>query len=458
MDIHRVSPAAALPAAASAAVTSAAVTPSRMPKPGSLTATSASSQPALSPIPHLLEHIGLPVERDYIMAARALLGLGLPVTYQSVIELHTALSTAVQSAALKNWDQAEADLVALMKANGLPLTPAAINLTVTHLIPALPVFNRLLNRLRSLGSLTTDFESGLPPELAARLQDALALLEGSILQGDESPAQIAEQLRRALALWGRSLENELAAFFTAAEMQSSGAAQSNPLSGSLLVLAQLRSALPGGLPEAQARALGEEIDQFLDTARASQFFNAPTFLATEPASTGAERQANPQAQSLLPMPAALVFILPYLCPRSDHPALRDEQPLRSAELRISYNSEEDQEGGAALNQFHLVFQIEIGEQAFVGVDLSVVEKRVGVTFTLPDQILCNQAVCELPGLQQALKSLGFDLQSSQAVFSTAAVENTASVPTPLAAGPASSQVSINGIDHRIAPYRASYND
>jgi hypothetical protein len=61
----------------------------------------------------------------------------------------------------------------------------------------------------------------------------------------------------------------------------------------------------------------------------------------------------------------------------------------------------------------LILQVAVNPEQTVEVDLSIVDKQMRASLTIPDRIWCQQAREELPVLQRALQELGFTLKDAQ---------------------------------------------
>jgi hypothetical protein len=335
-----------------------------------------SPPPALPPdlVPSLLRLAGLPANKENTLAARALLSQGLPVTPERIAELKNVL------ARLGAWGQAEANAGAALKAAGLPLSTATLALVLRELPPPPVAFGRLRESLRGLP------KRSLPPHLARLVEQALNLLDGLEIDWGAPAPELAERLRAALGLLGRSLEAELEEL----ARQGQEPAEKSPATKGLLLLAYLRRAL------AQSRShqpLVEAVDSFMEGLRRMQFLNTET--DSSPA-----RWLN------------LELLLASAAPEGS------KRGLQAARLRVACCAEGE---ARRIDPDHtrLVLQVDLEAGGSLEVDLSMAPlgpggaSRVGALLTASSLELRDLAQAELPGLAAGLERLGYSLQTAR---------------------------------------------
>ena len=147
----------------------------------------------------VLEQAGIAASPENMLAARALLCQGIEITPAALTELLDALSASGQVT------EEKAALGASLMAAGIPVTPESLALfadpeNVRGQLEA------LLQNLRAAVSRSDLFPGTLPD-----LQRALHSIERSIPAWDSPPALLAQQIRSAVTVLGRSLENLLSA-------------------------------------------------------------------------------------------------------------------------------------------------------------------------------------------------------------------------------------------------------
>ncbi|HPH96742.1 MAG TPA: hypothetical protein PKW33_13260 [Anaerolineaceae bacterium] len=310
---------------------------------------------------NLLRLNGLQINQNNLTIASALLNRGLPVNARLVDELLQALGS------LKNWGAAEADLAAMFKASNLPLTPGTLSLAMQHL----PGFTDSLQQLQAgLSSLLKGHASA---ELKSLAQKVMTMLEGAVINWSGTPAEIAEQLSEAMALWGKTLEAGLA------EQAKTG--QTNP-NDPLTMLAQLRQEL---VKQGENNIAGQ-VDRFMDGLRQMQFLNA-----------GSSQKPGE------PVWLAINFPLAQQNPPGD---------MFPANLRVAYR-EAGGEKTIDPSNTRLILNLELEEGETLQVDLSMAGKRVGAWMTVSSEQWRGLIDEELPSFTEGLEKLGFKLQFAQ---------------------------------------------
>lgn len=312
----------------------------------------------------LLEQHQLPVTVNNLMMARSVLKQHLPVTPRLLDELLAALSE------LGGWGSSEAELAAALKAAGLPLSGQSLALAAR---PAAQTGVGLANLIDLLSKAAgRDF----PPELLAQLKDSLRLLRGVALDGEGESSRLAEQLKQAVRLLGRSVESILLE-----ESQNSRLAV--PEKG-LLSLLGLRQALE----QAGEGELSGAIDKFLGDTRHHQFLNIKPDPALERGKT-----------------VEIGFLI--------QPGGRAAQE-KSCPARLRVDSEpgpDSAKNDPALTNLRLQVEIHPGET--VEVQLVLSGRQIRTEVTAPDAAWCRQAQEESASLAQAFQALGYSLKEFQ---------------------------------------------
>lgn len=308
----------------------------------------------------LLEQNNLPVTANNLSLARAALNQQLPLTPGLFNELLGALTGS------GIWGAAEAELAAALKAAGLPVTVESLAIAARQMTETGAALGQLIVSLQTAGR-------GWPPELLKQIHENLELLNTLVLQGDTSPAQLAEQLRVAVKLLGQTPENAL--------LQAQKAGEWSP-EKSLISLSLLQKSLE----QAGKKELAQTIDRFLGALRQEQFLNI------KPDPAGRENWAKIGLLLQNPQPQAM-------------------DQFASARLRIA------REPGAGSEQIapavtRLILQVELEAGDTVEAALTLSGKQLRAALTAPDPDWCAQAQAELPALEAALQALGFALKET----------------------------------------------
>ncbi|MBI4927529.1 MAG: flagellar hook-length control protein FliK [Anaerolineae bacterium] len=312
---------------------------------------------------HLLEQMNLPATQANLTLARALLNQRLPVTPELFQELTNLLQ---QSGA---WGDQEANLAAAMKAAGLPLTPGALQLFAAQ--PG--ALGQELSALQ--GNLTALLGQNIPAPLRAVLESALGLLDQTRVDAQSSPQAMAERLRQAVTLLGRSLEHMLGE-------QVRGGSALWP-EESLLTLARLQTLLR----EAGQDDAASDVHRFLDLIRQQQLLN----VRADPASTKADW-------------VGVNFTL--------HGGEAGQETTNlTARLRISRRG--GARKGAIDPQFtNLVVQVDLEDGRALQADLALTGKTIRTNVTAPDEALAQEARASLNELRASLERLGYAVGSA----------------------------------------------
>lgn len=307
----------------------------------------------------LLEQNNLPATVSTLMAARSMLKQHLPVTAETLDELLGALSAG------GTWDETKADLAAVMKSAGLPVTAQSLALASRPPVQTAEALSRLLASLKQARS------QGLTEEALQLLQSSLRGLDALVIQGDGESSGLAGQLQAAVKLLGRSLESLLLD-----QIQNPASAIHG---NDLLSLAALQHTLERCGAHEAARAIAE----FLDDMRLNQFMNA-----------------KPESPPRLGEWSELGFALQ-----------KTHDVFTTARLRIAREADER---GSRINPActRLILQVELRPGEAVEVDLSLAGRQVRTSVTAPDPDWCKQAENELSTLAEALSELGYVLKDA----------------------------------------------
>ena len=311
---------------------------------------------------NLLQLNGLEINKANMMIGKSLLSLGLPITSDLVESINQALSE------LGLWGQPEADLAAVLVSKGLPLSSGTLSLALEQLPGLADAFQNLESRLASF--LNSNAAKG---NLKALAEQAANVLREGVIDWSSQPADLMNQLDKAVSLWGKSIESHLA------DILAQGGNDLND--NGLLVFANLRNAL---IKTGENR-LSSEIDRFLDSIRQMQFNNT----------SNSKDPTNP--------PWLLIDI-----PISEK--AKDPMPNKqSANLRIAYRPNDEGKRIDPDNN-RLILSVDLDEENTLEVDISMVGKRIGAWLTVTDEDWRSMVEEELPSLQDGLEKLGYFLQ------------------------------------------------
>ncbi len=307
----------------------------------------------------LLEQNNLPVTANHLMMARSVLKQNLPISPGLLNELLGAMPED------GSWGSAESDLAAALKAAGLPVTAETLKLAARQPAPAGQALAGLIAQLSQAAG------QDLPPEVLAALRQGLQTLNGLVVNSDGNPARTAEQLKTAISLLGRSIENLL--------LEPSSLPEAN-----LGVLLRLRDSLE----QAGKTDLSHAIHEFVEDLRQNQFLNAKP----DPA-PGRENWAE----------VSLML-------QTVHP--KTEEEYSQARLRVL------RKPGAGTEQSdpdltRLLLQVEVTPGEVVEIAIDVTGQQIRTTLTAADALWCENARQELPSFEQALQALGFTPQGTR---------------------------------------------
>ncbi len=326
---------------------------------------------------NLLQLNSLEINPANITIGRALLSIGLPITNELVGMMEQALN------GLGNWGQPEADLAAVLMSNGLPLSTGTLSLALQQLPSLTEAYASLETRLSQWLQ-----NSGVRGDIRQIAEKALNVLQGGIIDWSASSPELVKQMNQAVALWGKSLESQLADFIKGNNLFLENMDAAN----GLLAIATLRATL---LQRGETRLVGE-IDKFLDTIRQMQFSNAS--------------QTNDPTN-----PPWLIMELPLSANQ------RKATDMQMANLRIAYRTGEKGKSIDPENN-RLVLSLNLDDTSSIEVDLSMVGKRVGAWLTVSSVEWRDLVEEELPSLKDGLEELGYSMQ-----FARCEVKQAASV-------------------------------
>lgn len=311
----------------------------------------------------LLEQQNIPVTSNHLIIARAMLKKHLPVTPRLLNELSETLT------AYGSLGSREAGFAAGLKSAGLPLNAQSLELASRQ---AAQIGDSLA---RLIAKLTDMVGQDLPEELLSGVHTNLQLLNSLILKADGEPAQLAKQLKAAVEMLGKSLEN-----IVLEQLQNSKALSENDL----LSIVRLQQSLE----QAGKNELADMIRDFLKDLQQNQFRN------TKP-------EPIPGQGEWVEVGFAL-----------QGPQQKADEKFFSARLRIA---REPSSSSGKINPAYtrLILQVDLSPEQTVEVDLSVMDKQIRTSVTSPNTLWCQQAQEELPTLEQALENLGFTLKDTQ---------------------------------------------
>jgi hypothetical protein len=314
----------------------------------------------------LLIQLGLPVNASNATILRSLIARGLPVDVSTFTEIQTVLNS------FSAWGASEAQAAAALKAAGLPLSPATLALVLNAPQDSAQAYSRLASLLKGISARQVS------PQALEALQKAVATLRQASPEWTGNSSEMAQGLRQALSVLGRSVESDLADAILKGNPRLAG----SPQADSLLNLLALRRELVQNGP----REIVDAIDRFFDSLRYQQLQSSPT----EP---GHSEWINVQ----LPLHTSANQLPPHYYESSLRISCQRDGDTRRAEPGFT----------------RFLVSVDLDKSAAIEVDISVVERKIGmqVTSTSPD--LSNMAKEELSSFVHGLKELGFDLQTSR---------------------------------------------
>ncbi len=319
----------------------------------------------------ILEQMGLPADKGNMAIVQSMVNRGIKVTPEMIQEFNQVLATKGE------WGSKEAQLAASIKAAGLPLTAGSLSLAESAVKD---LKQNLLNLYRALtGALNNP---GISSNTSQNIRALLTTLKEVVVQSGDLPANLELNVKNAVVTLGTSLEKEIARMIQPEKGFSVNASESNVL----LTLANLR----GQINNSTVRAA---IDQFLDGVKWAHFQNV-------------EPEFNvPKGQwTQLDLPIAF-----------NQQMLRNlnEETLGNLKIRVAREGGEGESGSINPNYTRLVIQVDLNENEFIKVDLSIVSKQVGAEIFGSNNDICLSASDELSEFQRGLSNLGYTLKTSK---------------------------------------------
>jgi hypothetical protein len=324
-------------------------------------------------LPQLLTNAGLPVTQETTQIAQSLLQAGLPVTPELVNNLQKVLSQITE------WGQPQADILAVLIAYGLPVSPQVLTL-INDSWPSLSeMISHLSDELKKLR------KSSLSASTVDILEQSLSLLGKMVVDMGADHATLAGRLQAAIQLLGTSIENHLY------QLRKLGLQdyQLSKKNENLLTLVLLRQALE----DAGLKYLSSEIDSFLDAIRQMQYLNS-----------------DPE---IMPVKERWLKIeLPLSVPENPTKVPRKAKSnLVNTRIQIAYLP--DEERFIDTKHTRCVIRVELALDDIVQVDTTIADQRVGIQVATSTEELMRKAQVELSGLKSGLEALGLVVQSSQ---------------------------------------------
>jgi hypothetical protein len=314
----------------------------------------------------LLKQIGINPDAGSKLIAEQLIRQGLPVSPENIQELQTALQS------LGKWTETDVQQAVQLKSYGIPLTPETIQLMSKGPAEVTQTLNSLVKQLETLSQ-----QGSLPAPVKEQVNTAIRILSQGILQGDQPAPRLIEGLKNSITLLGKTIEHELL---------QSAIKPGTELEQGLMALSRLRSELSS---RGYASIAGD-IDRLNDYLRLVHLPNA------EP--------NDPKIQNQwFRMEIPVHF-----------PAQPGTQADESHPAHIRVAREQNKDGGSSVDPRYtrMVIQVDLGLNQTIEVDLSVVNRQVGLAITTSDDSVKMAAMDELDGLKGDLDQLGYTTRFS----------------------------------------------
>ncbi len=316
-------------------------------------------------IPQLLEQIGVQVTEENLTIARGLLNAQQPVNPEFIQEMKITL------AQLPVWTEVEVQVAAALKQAGIPVTPDSMQLAKGY---GLDIGQSLANIRNQLVNLA---HTGGSQPLLARANEIVALIDQLTLVMSDKPEQLAAQLSKVMTQLGQSVEHQVFARFG----EEAGA--SSPQAQVLTALSTFARELDGKtFPKLKA-----EVNQLLNGVKMMQLINT-------------EQMSTSQNNEWLNMHLPVVF----------PPQGNAFTEMSTADLRIAVNKD----GGERTVDPHntsMVFQFDLDNDNKLTIDLSIVDRQIGLNVKATSHHLAGDAENEMPELEQGLKSAGYQIKT-----------------------------------------------
>ena len=307
-------------------------------------------------ISNLLKSLGIQSDGANTEIAHALLNQKLELSPQLFAEMQELL------AQLPNWTQKDVAFAAALKAAGLPLTPDTLALAKQDIAQLGQLLAELQNSLNNMAHSPNQLE-----QEAALARLALAKLTQLPLDWGRMPEEIAGRLQTLLSQLGRSSENAL------------GETLLKELPENLVLTLQRLMQVSTQKGDAST---AKQLAEVVNSLRAMQLGNATWQAETD-------------------TPQWLSFSLPLM--HAGQPGT-----AHTAHLRIAYNQDEND---PAINpeQTRMVLQVDLENDEYVQVDVSIVGKQMGTHVKASSDALIGFAQTEYASLEEGLAKLGYDL-------------------------------------------------
>lgn len=321
-------------------------------------------------IPDLLTMMGLPVDENHLVIARALLKQNLPITKELIDELKNILNE------MGLWGEREAQAAATLRAMGLVLSPYTIAMAINQTYEQVNCILALLKQLKTLSKRSN---------LSKQIENALSFLEEVLIDWTKSPPEIVSQLRKSVNLLGRPLETEIGDLIREENLKNK---EINSLHKGWLDLFLLRKDLS---KDESNRQIVELMDRLMSSLRFLHFMN------TNPVTEGNRDEW-------------LILNLPVNSP-SATPDTDEAYEPKNVRLKIAYRYEE---GERLIDPEHtrLMVEADLNNEDHIEVDLSIVLSRIGVDVVLSNTKLGEIAQSELETLENGLRLLGYEVKNS----------------------------------------------
>ncbi len=319
----------------------------------------------------LLQQAGLPVNGSNIILARAVLEHGLPVDASIINQLNHTLEQ------VPAWGEKEAQMAVFFIAEGLNLSPQAIQYFVQQFPDIGKVIQELLSDLRKYIMANQGNQN---VELA---QASLAFIKSFLVDLTEPQTNLIHQLEWIIKIYRQTIEHALAEIIKNPALKFN-----NQLDQGLITLLTFYN---------QARAenvssrIVQNIEEFLDTLRFIQFLN----IQSEP--------NNPKSLWFhLNIPLNTNVNIP--------PAANQRSPSQ-ASIRIAYLPDE---APLRIEAKHTRFIVQVElELGILEVDVSLAHQKVGVNVRANDVTLLEKAKEEISALTAGINAMGYQVQTAR---------------------------------------------
>lgn len=321
---------------------------------------------------NLLNELGINPTPENLLLAEAAIQKGLAVDNQLLNVLRQALSGT------NNWGIEDAKLATSLAASGLPVSEATIDLARNAPYQVNSDLSSLMQQMEAAAN-----RSAIPSQLREIINRVAVTLQDAVISDGASADAIRLNLQKAVALLGRSVENELSGLIRDGVNANLSASEKG-----LLALNHLQ----GELQKAGIDDLAQTISRFLDGMRWMHLVNA----SSDPVLSQWTQMEIP-----IQMPAAHL-----------QPPNRQNSDMEEAHLRILQDNGCPDQPIDPQNT-RLLIQMDLVNNESIQVDLSVVQHRIGALITTSSEGIQKLASEELPGLSDGLEKIGYELKNSQ---------------------------------------------